>query len=437
MAAQTIDSLVVTLGLDPSKFTKGQQQAMESFKRTKDEALKQGKDIERAGERQAALISKVRREAMGLLALFAGASGVKNFVGNLVSGDAAMGRFARNIGVATGEASKLVKALELAGATDAMGGIAGLNQRIQAARAGQDAALLGLYRTLQADAGRGGVTIDPEATLEKQLLAISHNLQLIEQRMPGRGGFFAGQLGFGEGMSATLLQGPRKLQDLINTAVKLGAANEKQTAAAEALVTQLNILRQGIEGVSRPFMEMATGILGPLNTELQNFLERTREWTAQQHVEKIQQDIESLTGLPARKSLTWAETKREWSEWWNSGFLGKSFDDSVKGFFGGAAAATGPQPGAPFSPAGRQRGMFGGALWEPPSWAMPQPKAGAGLGASSGSTSSSTTTSTFNLNGPITITTAAKDASGLAAGLKAGLESMGQRRMLATQANGP
>lgn len=83
--ATIIDALVVTLGLDPSGFKKGQSEVNEGLKKTKDEADKTAKDMEAAGKRAASFFGSIRTELLALVGVTLSAQGIKMFVSNLTS----------------------------------------------------------------------------------------------------------------------------------------------------------------------------------------------------------------------------------------------------------------------------------------------------------------------------------------------------------------
>ncbi|HXE18297.1 MAG TPA: hypothetical protein VN629_01705, partial [Castellaniella sp.] len=84
MPATVIDALVVTLGLDKSKFEQGEREANKGIKKTKESALKAGKDMEAAGKQAAVFFSKLRNEAIMFVGALAGAAGIKSFTTNMV-----------------------------------------------------------------------------------------------------------------------------------------------------------------------------------------------------------------------------------------------------------------------------------------------------------------------------------------------------------------
>ena len=103
-----IDSFIVTLGLDPTNFTKGQKEAAKRTLESQDKVKKSTelltKSVVDAGK------------ALGTLFLgFEGFRGAVGFLGNLNASNAALGRTAGNAGVAVHELDMWGKAAELAG----------------------------------------------------------------------------------------------------------------------------------------------------------------------------------------------------------------------------------------------------------------------------------------------------------------------------------
>jgi hypothetical protein len=131
--ATVIDALIVTLGLDPAGFKKGQAEAGASMKKTKDEAARTAKDMEARGKQAAQFFSQIKKEVLGLTVAIMGAAGIKNFIEKITVSDAATGRMAKNLGLATTELSALQNAAEIGGSS--AGGMTatlkGLNEQLQ------------------------------------------------------------------------------------------------------------------------------------------------------------------------------------------------------------------------------------------------------------------------------------------------------------------
>lgn len=101
MAATVIDQFVVTLGLDPKDFDKGQKAAAAAFMKTRDQAASAGKDIESSAKRSADGIDKITKSALSLFAVLVGSKGLTDFVGQVMTADSAVGRLATNTGMST------------------------------------------------------------------------------------------------------------------------------------------------------------------------------------------------------------------------------------------------------------------------------------------------------------------------------------------------
>jgi len=100
-----IDSLVIELGLDPTKFTREQKEILENFRRSKEEFRRGGIDIERQGARIEDAFTSLKRGAIQLGATFLGISGAKSFLDHITSADAMVGRFAKTMNLTTAELS--------------------------------------------------------------------------------------------------------------------------------------------------------------------------------------------------------------------------------------------------------------------------------------------------------------------------------------------
>jgi hypothetical protein len=99
--ANVIDALLITLGLDASGFKKGSKETQEALKKTRQEADRHTKEMEERAKVTAAAFGKIKTEILGMLTAALGAGGVAQFVAKITEGDAATGRLAANLGLAT------------------------------------------------------------------------------------------------------------------------------------------------------------------------------------------------------------------------------------------------------------------------------------------------------------------------------------------------
>lgn len=233
-----VDSLILTLGLDPSDFTKGQKQAAESFAKTKDEALKTGKTIEDAGAKGADAIAKISREALGLFAILLGGRGLKEFVADVTASNAALGRLGVNLSASPQAISAWGAAAErMGGNADATAqSFQAMSDKIQALKTRGEALPMVFYQ-IQA---MGGRTIDLNHGINQTMVDLAENLKRIGATDPAKANFLGRQLGidpdtvnlmmrYGGSISAVVSQ----LERLAPRPEDIKASQELQAAWAE------------------------------------------------------------------------------------------------------------------------------------------------------------------------------------------------------------
>ncbi|MDE1947543.1 MAG: transglycosylase SLT domain-containing protein [Burkholderiales bacterium] len=103
--ATVIDALLVTLGMDVSGFKKGEKETQEALKKTRDETDRHTKEMAERAKVTAAAFNKVKTEILGMLGVALSGAGIARFVEKITTSDAAVGRMATNLGVATRDLS--------------------------------------------------------------------------------------------------------------------------------------------------------------------------------------------------------------------------------------------------------------------------------------------------------------------------------------------
>ena len=106
-----LDELVVELSLDTKKFTQGQKDALDSFRKTDEEMQKRLSNLEAANKNVGYSFGDTTNAAKGLFEVLLG-TGMANFAKDTISSVAATGRAAVNIGIMTSELQALGKVLE-------------------------------------------------------------------------------------------------------------------------------------------------------------------------------------------------------------------------------------------------------------------------------------------------------------------------------------
>ncbi|KAG1240955.1 hypothetical protein G6F68_017158 [Rhizopus microsporus] len=82
--ATVIDALVVTLGMNAKGFKQGAAEVDSSLTHTREESAKTAREMEARGKQAALFFSKVRNEALALLAVFTAGMGIKSFVSSTI-----------------------------------------------------------------------------------------------------------------------------------------------------------------------------------------------------------------------------------------------------------------------------------------------------------------------------------------------------------------
>src|ERR1700685_2790197 len=145
-----IDSLVVELGLDPSKLSAGQRQALDQFKTLREQAVKEGKEVEAQGRRITDFFQRLQTEAIGIVGAFCGGRGIKDFVTWVTNVDAATGRLGRTLNMSTRDISAWQGAPEQTGGTAAgvTGSLQGLTDQINRFRITGEGSVVGVVNAL-------------------------------------------------------------------------------------------------------------------------------------------------------------------------------------------------------------------------------------------------------------------------------------------------
>lgn len=113
--ATVIDALVVTLGLDAKAFKRGAAETDESLKHTREETARTARDMEARGKQAAMFFSKVRNEALALLAVFTAGMGIKSFVSSTVESTASLARLSGNLNMSAKDLAEWQLAAKNAG----------------------------------------------------------------------------------------------------------------------------------------------------------------------------------------------------------------------------------------------------------------------------------------------------------------------------------
>lgn len=239
--ATVIDSLVVLLSLDPAKFTEGQKQAMASLKKTDEEAAKHAKNIEAKAKLATEGFTKMKTEILGMVSAFASATGIASFVTNVTAGNAAVGRLARNIGIATDELSAWERVANKTGSSSeemdaAFRNVAKIKAEWRTGSSGSafPFAQLGINNSHLID----------------QSISVAENMKEILAAAaaagPQRAMALLGQAGFGEGTANMAQETFGRLEEMLEEQRKAYAVTKKQSEDSARLQAEMSKLADAL-----------------------------------------------------------------------------------------------------------------------------------------------------------------------------------------------
>lgn len=264
--ATVLDALVVTLGLDPRKFTEGQKTALEAFKKTQEQSTRTAKEMEERGKQAAQFFSKVRNEVIALGAALLGAAGLEQFISRMTRADAATGRMAKNLGVSVRDLSEWQHAAErMGGSAEATSGsIKGLVTEFQRMSLTGDSEILRPLALAGVDMAR---FVDQATPATEKLLLLSDAFHKLPRQ---RALFLGAQIGLDEGTMNVLLGDARKLLEIER---QHGVTTEKDAAAAIKLANAWHDLSRTFTDAGEKMLTALTPALGDLMTELAAYVD--------------------------------------------------------------------------------------------------------------------------------------------------------------------
>lgn len=239
-----IDSLVVTLGLDASKYKQGSAQAQADLKKTREEAARTAKDMEESGKRAAAFFGKLRNEALMFVGVLAGAAGIKAFTTNTIRHARALGFQSQALDMNIKRLQAWEKAARQAGASgsDVTAQLAQSQNAIAMTRRGLLAPGVQEFRFY---GGKGNVQ---GMTPEQYLLARFAVIQRIQKQSGTASARLAAQqMGVSDSLFNFALEGNGKIAGQLSYFQKLSGYTEQDAKSANKLTNQFFILKDQVQ----------------------------------------------------------------------------------------------------------------------------------------------------------------------------------------------
>lgn len=309
----TLDELVVKLVLDASGFNKGQADATAALKKTKDEAVTSSKAIEASALSASQGVEKLGRQFLGLYALLTGGREIKNFISDMTTTDAQLGRTAKNIDMSARSLSTWQGAAAAAGgsAQGITGSMANLSGAMQEAALTGNNKLAPVMRAL-------GINLADAGGHARNVGAIMDDLNKSAQGIDPAGfSTMMKMIGIDDG-TINLLEMNRTefhklmadMQKYAATSEDVDAAQKRQSGWRELLLTS--------ESLGRSILTAVTPAIIGAMTAVQQWANANQEWIRTAIVEKVGEFVTWM------QKLDWNEIGRQ-----ASGFAGSVRDIAV------------------------------------------------------------------------------------------------------------
>lgn len=308
-----IDSLVVTLGLDPAKYKRGTKEAektqQEFSRKTQDETRKRermekrihteqkknNREFVRQGKEAVQVYRKIRNEALGVLAVFGAGAGMVAFAKHTITAAANLHFAARDMGISV---QKMAGYQEL---MKSVGGSSGdANSMLQTAASVGANLKLGTDPELLATLSQFGTFHYKRGDFdntEKMVSDIANAVHGVTQKYGRQAGMkYASMLGFNEAQYDVLTRGANRVQGEASYFGKRSGMTASGAAAAQQTRLQFQKMAETFAGIMRnillqmqPVFQMMLGYLQKFanwsrshQSEINKFMQRLVR-----HIEKL------------------------------------------------------------------------------------------------------------------------------------------------------
>ena len=253
-----LDSFVLEIGMDPKNFTKGQQEAYDALKKTQDQALRGGKDIEESSKKSMNALGGIKTQALELFAVFTGGKGLIQFAQDTVRTNSQLGRLERNLNISASTMSKWQGVARIFGGDAATMAqtFTTMTDAVEGFKIGAISPLIAEYRALSA---AGGTVIDINKGIDQTLLDIASNLAAVNAKNPALAGTLGRRLGIDPGLYDILVKGPAEVQKMLDKMAQLEPVTKKVTDAAGELERRWNNIGNKAESFGRKILNSGLG----------------------------------------------------------------------------------------------------------------------------------------------------------------------------------
>jgi hypothetical protein len=219
-----IDSLILQIGLDAKSFTKGQKEATEQFKKTKDGIVKSGGEIEGAAKKATLSIGEIQKAVLELLAVLTAGKGLKDFIADVTRTNAETGRLAKTLDLSVESLSAWEGAAQLVGgsAEGTAGSIQSLVSQFQQFYLTGQSSIIPYMNRLGVSMrdAHGGMR-----DMGDVMLDLADRFSKLD---PARAAAFGHALGFDQGTINLLILGRKEVQKYLDLQKEFGTVTKEQ-----------------------------------------------------------------------------------------------------------------------------------------------------------------------------------------------------------------
>lgn len=251
--ATIIDSLLVTLGLDPSGFNAGKAKVDKGLKDTGNEADKTGDKLKNAGKKGAEGYENVAKSAAKFLALIGGTMAVKRFIEQTVESSAALDRLAQNLKENVDTVSAWSNAAEVAGgsASGLQGSLDMLSKAQTELQLTGQSSLIPYFSALGISLADASGKAKPVSDI---LLDLSDRFSRMDRTTANNMGRM---MGLDQGTMNLLLKGRGEVEMMIRRQKEYGAVTKQQAEESSRLREMMVQSRQSFEAFGRELLSAA------------------------------------------------------------------------------------------------------------------------------------------------------------------------------------
>ena len=321
--ATVIDSLIVSLGLDPKNFNEGQKEAIknsqaftkaqekEAKERVKAEkkANQEKKKLEDAEKKRreeeakkiSGILSSIRKEILGFAAVIAGATSLKSWIQNLTESDAAVGRLSKNVDMSTEDVTAWQGAVQRAGGT-----AEGMSKTLSTITQGfQEWQLTGVSPAMEAMSQFGVHILDAKGKMRPMNDILLESADILADVAKKQGGAAAqkrgSMMGLDEGTVNLLMQGRASVEALLAKQRQLNVVSEADARAAQHRENAWKNLMDTFTGIGRVLLNEILPVVTKLAAEFMKWVGN------RENIDLLKRSVQDLAQW--LKAIDWAKVK--------------------------------------------------------------------------------------------------------------------------------